>query len=145
MSILFPSGLKSKRRPKASEWKRSAPESVQPIKWEMGEMSAKQKESTAMKEYHHFCDCGRHFFCGSTIVLNTCEVCGAEYLGPECQVTQPLPVSMNESGHMLCRECRENVQFPPTAAVTVETGEMAGWRLGNENVPFPLFHAVTLH
>jgi len=63
-----------------------------------------------MKYYQHFCDCGSHFFCGNPIVLNSCEECGSEYIGPDCRVSRPLPVDIDETGRALCRECRERVE-----------------------------------
>ncbi len=56
-------------------------------------------------KYHHFCNCGPHFHCGQPIVHRVCEVCGDEYLGPDCEVTRPLPVIICEDGSCLCRTC----------------------------------------
>lgn len=53
----------------------------------------------------HFCDCGPHFYCGNPIVLLVCEECGGEYLGPDCDVTRPLPVSVRDNGRVLCKDC----------------------------------------
>ena len=54
---------------------------------------------------NHFCDCGPHFHCGNPIVFLVCEECGNEYLGADCEVTRPLPVSVQADGRILCKDC----------------------------------------
>lgn len=56
--------------------------------------------------YQHFCDCGPHFHCGEPIIHTICQSCGAEYIGPDCRVTRPLPVAMTEAGLVLCKDCQ---------------------------------------
>ncbi len=58
-------------------------------------------------KYSHFCDCGPHVHCLEPIVHAICEECGNEYIGPECDVTNPLPVSVREDGRILCESCRQ--------------------------------------
>ncbi|MGI6457777.1 MAG: hypothetical protein ACOX5R_19450 [bacterium] len=53
----------------------------------------------------HFCDCGPFTHCGNPIVHLICEHCGDEYVGPDCEVTRPLPIVRMEDGSMLCRRC----------------------------------------
>lgn len=59
--------------------------------------------------YRHFCDCGPHFHCGQEIVHYICQECGTEYIGPDCKVTQPLPVQKQIDGTILCQECAEKI------------------------------------
>ena len=65
-------------------------------------------------KFHHICNCGRHFHCGNEIVHYFCEECGAEYLGPDCDVTRVLPVDMQQDGKILCQNCIVNTEviFP---------------------------------
>lgn len=56
-------------------------------------------------KFHHICNCGRHFHCGSEIVHYFCEECAAEYLGPICSVTRELPVDLQSDGRVLCQNC----------------------------------------
>lgn len=57
--------------------------------------------------YLHFCDCGPHFHCGEPIYHFICKECGSEYIGPDCKVTHPVPVAVNEAGLILCKVCEE--------------------------------------
>ncbi len=68
-----------------------------------------------MRRYLHFCDCGPHFHCGTVIIQLFCEECGAEYLGPDCNITQPLPVALRENGRILCVECFQSIQVKEMA------------------------------
>jgi len=63
-------------------------------------------------KFYHFCDCGPHFHCGETIVHLVCQECGAEYIGPDCDVTRPLPVSKIGNDAVLCQNCVDKAELP---------------------------------
>lgn len=60
--------------------------------------------------FYHFCDCGPHFHCGQEIVQYICQDCGSEYIGPDCDVTRPLPVRKRDNDRTLCDDCAKKSQ-----------------------------------